>query len=205
MRSAIVTTTTTPESTHVVSATIRACPWNFGRNKCSASVDTLMSAIDQTFGNRIARTSKSLERGLNLAYAIEYARLMFKRSVILLLLLVTPFAQAQGALECAMMDLQTAAPCCCAGDHEPSMMARGNGACCVVTVKAGERQFVAPAAEPSTRLMAKQLWNDAPVVAIAPTAPIIAVVAVAVSPSLPSEPLDPLSSPLYLRTARLRL
>ena len=130
---------------------------------------------------------------------------MFKRSIIILLLLVTPFAQAQAVLDCAMMDLQTAVPCCCAGDHEASMRAHETGACCVVEIKAGERQFVAPAAEQSTQSTAKTLWNEPPVVAIPPTAPIIELAAVVVfpSPQLVGS-LDPLS-PLYLRTARLRL
>lgn len=131
---------------------------------------------------------------------------MFKRSIILLLLLVTPFAQAQAVLECAMMDLQTAAPCCCTDENQPSMKGHdASQSCCAVQIKAGDRQFVVSAAEPSTRLSAKAHWSDAPVVAILPTAPIVAVVAAVALLRKPSVSLDPLSAPLYLRTARLRL
>ncbi len=132
---------------------------------------------------------------------------MFKKFIIVLLLLVTPFAQAQAVVACAMMDAQTIVRCACPGeDHHSKESQRGtDDACCVVEVIAGERQFVAPAAQ-STPLPAKAVWSEAPVVAILPTALFDATVAYGVSPSRqPSVFFDVLRTPLYLRTARLRL
>lgn len=132
---------------------------------------------------------------------------MFRRFVILLMILVTPFAQAQAVLECAVMDLKIAVRCCCHGEHQPLMKLRGtNNPCCAVEIQVGERQFVAAAAESSNQRTAKVFPDDEPVAAILSTAPFFANVVVRISPSIQPFAAHVFPTvPTYLRTARLRL
>lgn len=132
---------------------------------------------------------------------------MFKRFVILLMLLVTPFAQAQAVVVCAVMDLKLAVRCCCPGDHQPSMKLRVTRTpCCAVDIQVGERQFVASTAESSNQLTAKGFFDHAPVTAILSTAHFFTTVAIGILQSLqPFAARYFLTIPTYLRTARLRL
>jgi hypothetical protein len=131
---------------------------------------------------------------------------MFRKAVIVLLLMVTPFAQARAVIVCSMTNGQAVERCVCPGEHHRKMAAHGDehAQCCAFVLEVTERQFVAPAAEATKHLPAKRVWDDVPVIAIMPAAPVVAAVRIAPSPLLARAP-DLFPAPLYLRTARLRL
>jgi hypothetical protein len=129
---------------------------------------------------------------------------MLKKTLVVLLLLVTPFAQARAGLVCAMMTGQILEQCCCPG-HAGTAAARhdvSHGACCDVVIEVGDKDLAGISADLPVM---KRVGHDAPdhFAVTAPAIVMATVVAVprtahAIVPILPA-------SPLYLRTARLRL
>ena len=134
--------------------------------------------------------------------------LMFRKAVIVLLLLVTPFAQARALFSCSMMNGQVVERCICPAEQHrlPKPHDESGTACCTPALEFSERQIIASAADQSARLPAKRPWDSLPVIAIVPSAPIITAAATGMAQSTWQYPaFYPASSPLYLRTARLRL
>jgi hypothetical protein len=131
---------------------------------------------------------------------------MLKKSFIVLLLLITPFAQARTLLICSMMNGEVVEHCCCpghAGRTIPMQRDVSDGACCDTLIEVSDKDF----AGIGTDLPAvKRPGHDVPDMAAVLT-PVVAfsdVFAIAVTPQSPGT----LSFPpprLYLRTARLRL
>ena len=130
---------------------------------------------------------------------------MFKKAVIVLLLLTTPFAQARAVLICSMMGDQVVEKCCCPGhaEHSTNTHAAPDASCCEVVVAVGDKAFAGVTADQASL---KRVAHDAPnVFTVAPPALPAAAFAVALHPTsrvdVPALVLDR----LYLRTARLRL
>ena len=130
---------------------------------------------------------------------------MFKKAVIVLLLLTTPFAQARAVLICSMMNGQVVEKCCCPGhtEHVPDKHPTPDATCCDVVVAVSDKAFAGVTSDQTTL---KRAAHDAPDVAMAATpTPIVPTFAVALR--LPSPAYSPFAVPdrLYLLTARLRL
>ena len=68
---------------------------------------------------------------------------MFKKAVIVLLLLTTPFAQARAVLICSMMNGQVVEQCCCPGhtEHVPDEHPTPDAPCCDVVVAVSDKAF----------------------------------------------------------------
>ena len=131
---------------------------------------------------------------------------MFKKAVILLMLIVTPFAQARAVLICSMMNGQVVEHCCCPGHGERAPRQRHAPeatACCDVVIEVTENGFAGVSPDQSTVKRASHDVPDthalAPPVTAAPTF----VVATRPLPTANAAILTP--DRLYLRTARLRL
>jgi hypothetical protein len=133
---------------------------------------------------------------------------MFKKAVILLMLLTTPFAQARAVLICSMMNGQVVEHCCCPGhaDQRAPIRHRAHeaAACCDVVVQVSDKAFAGVSADQPT---VKRAGHDVPDSDASP-AP-VAVVPTFVVAARPRPSADTSSNPapdrLYLRTARLRL
>ena len=135
---------------------------------------------------------------------------MFKKAVIVLLLLTTPFAQARAVLICAMMNDRVVEKCCCPGHTEHHMPATPaapdapDASCCNVVVAISDKAFAGVTSEQMTL---KRIAHDLPdVVMVVAPVPLLTTFVVPSRP--PSTAFDgPLAVPdrLYLRTARLRL
>ena len=130
---------------------------------------------------------------------------MFKKAVIALLLLTTPFAQARAVLICSMMNDEVVEQCCCPGhtEHAPAPHTAPDAGCCEVGVAVSDKAFAGVTADPSSL---KRVAHDAPTVfTVAPSMPPVPTFAVALHPPSGADAPRPLPYRLYLRTARLRL
>jgi len=131
---------------------------------------------------------------------------MFKKAVIVLMLLITPFAQARAVLICSMMNGQIVEHCCCPGHGEGAPIRRDApeaAACCDVVVEISEHAFASVSADQSTF---KRVSHDVPHThALAAPAAIVPMFAVATRPLLSADAVGLVPYRLYLRTARLRL
>ena len=130
---------------------------------------------------------------------------MFKKAIIVLLLLTTPFAQARAVLICSMMNGQVVEKCCCPGhtQYVPDKRTAPDATCCDVVVAVSDKAFAGITCDQTTL---KRIAHDVPDVAMATTpAPTVPTFAVALRP--PSTADGPFAFPnrLYLLTARLRL
>jgi hypothetical protein len=151
----------------------------------------------------------SLNRSFPSGRSKDRAEAMFRKAVILLLLMVTPFAQARAVMVCSMTDGPVVERCVCPEDHHRSMSAHHahgeqSSSCCTFVLEVSKREFVAPAVEAAKQLPTKRAWDDVPVVTLLPTPAVVAAPGVPPSPRLMRSP-DPDPDRLYLRTARLRL
>jgi len=131
---------------------------------------------------------------------------MLKKSLIVLLLLITPFAQARAVLICSMMKGEVVEHCACPGHVEQRESTRHDapdGTCCDVVIQVSDKDF---ADVQANRPAVKRIGHDAPdvVAVVAPPAVIPAVVAIS-EPLRFDGKLNSALSRLYLRTARLRL
>ncbi len=91
---------------------------------------------------------------------------MFKKAVIVLLLLTTPFAQARAVLICSMMNDQVVEKCCCPGHtehHMPAQPDAPDASCCDVVVAVSDKVFAGITSEQTTP---KRIAHDVPDVAI---------------------------------------
>lgn len=131
---------------------------------------------------------------------------MFKKAVIVLLLLTTPFAQARAMLVCSMMNGQVVERCCCPGHAQHTMPMRHDApdaACCDVVVQVSEKTFAGVSAhQPTLKRAAQDVQH---VVVLAPSAPYLPTPVVDSHPSRQADSPDYFPDRLYLRTARLRL
>ncbi len=96
---------------------------------------------------------------------------MFKKAVIVLLLLTTPFAQARAVLICSMMNGQVVEKCCCPGhtQHVPDKRTAPDATCCDVVVAVSDKAFAGVTSDQTTL---KRAAHDVPDVAVmAATAP----------------------------------
>ena len=130
---------------------------------------------------------------------------MFKKAIIVLLLLTTPFAQARAVLICSMMDNQVVEECCCPGHTEPAPRERTtpDATCCDVVVAVSDKAFAGVTSDQTTF---KRIAPDVPDVFVAAMpVPLVPTFGVALRP--PSNANGPIAVPerLYLLTARLRL
>jgi hypothetical protein len=131
---------------------------------------------------------------------------MFKKAIIVLLLLTTPFAQARAVLICSMMNDRVVEKCCCPGHtehHVPAQPEAPDATCCDVVVAVSDRAFAGVTSEQTTL---KRIAHDVPDVAmVAAPAPLVAAFLIPLRP--PSDADGPIAVPdrLYLLTARLRL
>jgi hypothetical protein len=128
---------------------------------------------------------------------------MFKKSVIVLLLLITPFAQARAVLICSMMKGEVVQHCVCPGHVDQRKSTRHDapdGTCCDVVIQVSDKDFAGVGAA------VKRIGHDAPDIAavVAPAAVIPTVFAVSNRLRFDGT-LNRPPSRLYLRTARLRL
>jgi hypothetical protein len=127
-----------------------------------------------------------------------------KKTLIVLLLFITPFAQARAVLICSMMNGQVVEHCCCAGHaaHRVSHDAP-DAACCDVAIEVSDKAFAGVTAN---QPIVKRVGHDLPMIAAVPVpALIIPTFAVAARPPPPDDTATFASDRLYLRTARLRL
>jgi hypothetical protein len=130
---------------------------------------------------------------------------MFKKAVIVLLLLTTPFAQAR-VLICSMMNGQVVERCHCPGHGEHRMPMRqpaSDATCCDVMMQASDKMFAGIGTEQPTLKRASHDVQDA--VLVAPATPFAPMPAVAQRPPAHVYVTDHVPDRLYLRTARLRL
>lgn len=130
---------------------------------------------------------------------------MFRKAVILLMLLITPFAQARAVLICSMMNGQIVEQCCCPGHAEhraPTGHDAPAAACCEVAIEVSDRAFAGISAEQPT---IKRLHDVSDAITAAVPAPIVPTFAVAMRPPPPDKADVLAPDRLYLRTARLRL
>jgi hypothetical protein len=131
---------------------------------------------------------------------------MFKKAVIVLMLLTTPFAQARTVLICSMMNGQIVEHCCCPGHGEGAPIQRDApeaAVCCDVVVEVSEHAFASVSAEQPTF---KRVGHDVPDTHVVATP--AAIVPMFVAAARPLRSVDAASLVpyrLYLRTARLRL
>ena len=129
---------------------------------------------------------------------------MFKKAVILLLLLITPFAQARAVLICSMMNGQVVERCCCTGHavHGATHDAP-EARCCDTAIEVSDKAFAGVSADQPT---GKRASHDLPVGAALPAPRVtIATFTVALRPQPPDDATRLAPDRLYLRTARLRL
>ncbi len=132
---------------------------------------------------------------------------MFRKAIIVLLLLTTPFAQARAVLICSMLNNQVVEECPHAEHHMPAQPAQPDApdaSCCTVVVAVSEKVFAGITSEQTTL---KRIAHDVPDVAmVAAPVPLLPPFIVPLRP--PSSAADgpiAVSYRLYLRTARLRL
>jgi len=131
---------------------------------------------------------------------------MFKKAVIVLLLLTTPFAQARAVLICSMMNGQVVERCHCPGHGEHRMPMRqpaSDATCCDVMMQASDKTFAGIGTEQPTLKRASHDVQDA--VVTAPAAPFVSTYSFSQRPSLYLHLPEHAPDRLYLRTARLRL
>ncbi len=132
---------------------------------------------------------------------------MFRKAIIVLLLLTTPFAQARAVLICSMMNDRVVEKCCCPGHtehHMPAQPDAPDASCCNVVVAVSDKVFAGITSEQTTP---KRIAHDVPDVAMV-VAPVPLPTTFVVPLRPPSSAFDaPIAVPyrLYLRTARLRL
>jgi Co/Zn/Cd efflux system component len=150
---------------------------------------------------------RSFERSLSFDAVIGYPdQAMLKKSFIVLLLLITPFAQARAMLICSMMNDQVIEHCCCPGHAGPAIPMQSDvseGACCDVVIEVSDKDFAGVGTDLPT---VKRPGHDVPDLAVVVTP--IAVIPTVFATALPGPYAGTLSFPpprLYLRTARLRL
>lgn len=132
---------------------------------------------------------------------------MFKKAVIVLLLLITPFVQARAVLVCSMMNDVVVEHCSCPDHPEHAATTRDDApeaACCDVVFEVSDKAFAGIGTDLPTL---KRVSHDAPdavtLAASAVVAPTFVVTARLLPP--PTDALGISQSRLYLRTARLRL
>jgi hypothetical protein len=130
---------------------------------------------------------------------------MLKKSVIVLLLLITPFAQARAVLICSMMGGEVVEHCCCPGHAGRIVPIERDvdGACCDAAIVFADRAFAGISADLPT---VKRPAHDVPDVAVVvtPAAVIPTLFAIARPQQYANTPDFP-PPRLYLHTARLRL
>ena len=131
---------------------------------------------------------------------------MLKKAFIVLLLLITPFAQARTVLFCPMMSGEVAEHCCCpghAGRTIPMQRDVSDGACCDVVIVVSDKEFAGIGTDlPAVKRPGHDVPDMPAVVTPAVAFPDVFAIA------MPSQSTGTLSFPpprLYLRTARLRL
>ncbi len=131
---------------------------------------------------------------------------MFKKAVIVLLLLTTPFAQARAVLICSMTNGPVVERCHCPGHGSHRMPIRrdaSDATCCDVIMQVSDKTFAGIGTEQPTLKRTSHDVQDA--VVTAPAAPFVPTLAVAQRPPDYVSNADHLPDRLYLRTARLRL
>ena len=131
---------------------------------------------------------------------------MFKKAVIVLLLLTTPFAQARAVMICSMMNGQVVERCYCPGQGEHRMPMHhdaSDATCCDVVMQVSDKAFAGIGTEQPTLKRASHDVQDA--VVTAPAASFVPMLAVAQRPSSYVQVTHHVPDRLYLRTARLRL
>ena len=132
-------------------------------------------------------------------------RTILKKAVIVLMLVITPLAQANVVFVCSMMNGEAVEHCCCP-DAKSRRSAGDNAdaaACCTVSIEMRDVEFASTSPDDQK---AKRLGDNSPDVAIVSAAPLQMAFSAAVQ--LPMSGVDdllPSSARLYLLTARLRL
>jgi hypothetical protein len=131
---------------------------------------------------------------------------MFKKAVIVLLLLTTPFAQARAVMICSMTNDQVVERCHCPDQREHRMPMRHDApdaTCCDVEMRVSDETFAGIGTEQPTL---KRAAHDVPdAVVLAPATPFLPTLAVAQRPPAYAFVTNHVPDRLYLRTARLRL
>lgn len=139
----------------------------------------------------------------------ESTNAVFKKTIIVLMLALTPLAQARAVFVCSMMNALLLDRCCCEhAGRVPMPREDPSASCCAVTVELTPDRSVATAsvAPASDRQQLARPSPLTPDVAIAPRAPLEAAVVVSALPvHASSGSFAPSGSLLYLLTARLRL
>lgn len=134
---------------------------------------------------------------------------MFKKTIIVLLLALTPLAQARAVFVCSMMSARPLDRCCCEhAERAPAPREEGSAPCCIVTFDlTRDRSAVAASLAPaSDRTLVERSTGTSPEVAIAAHAPVEPEIAADTLPVRGSwESFVRSGSRLYLLTARLRL
>jgi len=130
---------------------------------------------------------------------------MLKKSVVVLLLLITPFAQARAMIFCSMTNGAVIEQCRCPGHADHTKRIERDvpeAACCEVLIEVSDKDFAGTATDlPAV----KRAGNDVPDSAVATPAVSVPSVFVVALPR-PFNGWQNFSPPrLYLRTARLRL
>jgi hypothetical protein len=131
---------------------------------------------------------------------------MLKKSIVVLLLLVTPFAQARATIFCPIMNGAVVEQCRCPGHADHTKRIERDipeGVCCEVQIEVSDKDFAGIATDlPAVKRAGNDVPDSAAVVTPAVIVPSAFIVA------LPRRSTDRLNFPpprLYLRTARLRL
>jgi hypothetical protein len=134
---------------------------------------------------------------------------MFRKSVIVVLLLITPFAQARAVLVCSMMNEAPVERCVCPELHHEQMphSPADHSKCCNVVIEVGHREFASSTFSTASALPQMAAWADVPGIELNLIESPPALAAADVSATSESVALRALSNapPLYLGTARLRL
>ncbi|MBA2492272.1 MAG: hypothetical protein ACR2KU_01810 [Gammaproteobacteria bacterium] len=131
---------------------------------------------------------------------------MFRKLVIVLMLLAAPFAQAKMVLACAMMEGGSPQTSCCCEHARSDTGACDEPAptdhCCTVGIEK-HKETVGGVAESGVKIV-KKLWDNSPDITTAPPPSFAQLSATAfVIPIFESRLVN--DSDLYLLTARLRL
>ncbi len=134
---------------------------------------------------------------------------MFRKAIIVVLLLVTPFAQARVLLLCSMTHDAPVEQCACPAQHHQQLPTQqaDHGDCCTVDVEVTARELAATSGTAAAALPTKAAWTDVPALELtvfeSPHARV--VVDVAATSQLSSLAALANAPPRYLDTARLRL
>ena len=131
---------------------------------------------------------------------------LFRKAVLVLMLLAAPLMQARTVLVCSMMDDQASVQCCCENERRPAPRKPSHLTeigCCVSAIEITDEKGSATATDSSVQTSAKPDGNGHALV-VQPALPPLDTVRTAparIRSTLPARD----DSRLYLRTARLRL